>query len=540
MAVPVVASSTTNSAGSTATLTMTKPSGVAAGDLLLVICGSEAGGTDGYDTAPSGWNLVNYASVGSSASVAAFWRIADGGEPSTTDFVQSLTRDSWGFYLRITGADETTPIHVVGSDYSGTGELHSITGVTTSTADCLAVVVGCAPNVGAYSFSISGWSGASTTSINSGGGTPCAGFRATKTQASAGATGTAFVDVSPDSFSLTGFQFAIAPGLETLEGTADIVGGEAPDVAGVGSPVITGSGAIIAGEAPDVSAGNAIAAIIGGEAPDVAGVGSPVVRGAGAIVAGECPDVFGGLLSEGAIDVGEAPDVAGVGSPVVRGAGAIVAGEAPDVVARGYRDAEVALLVDLDVLADPVYRVVARNLETGVETILGTATAADPALEDVAIADGKYMLRVEVDGRFWRGARYAREFPLEVLASEIVAPLPQATALAAAAIEGVVIVTWTHQFVAGEVPPADWAIWTGATSPVDTSGPPAATAVDFGPGGYLVELAAHPSVLHVAVAARADASTGPISEVAVSGAGAALAAPSAQSARNPDGGWAPA
>jgi hypothetical protein len=501
MAVPVVASSTTNSAGSTATLTMTKPSGVAAGDLLLVICGSEAGGTDGYDTAPSGWNLVNYASVGSSASVAAFWRIADGGEPSTTDFVQSLTRDSWGFYLRITGADETTPIHVVGSDYSGTGELHSITGVTTSTADCLAVVVGCAPNVGAYSFSISGWSGASTTSINSGGGTPCAGFRATKTQASAGATGTAFVDVSPDSFSLTGFQFAIAPGLETLEGTADIVGGEAPDVAGVGSPVITGSGAIIAGEAPDVSAG---------------------------------------MLSEGAIDVGEAPDVAGVGSPVVRGAGAIVAGEAPDVVARGYRDAEVALLVDLDVLADPVYRVVARNLETGVETILGTATAADPALEDVAIADGKYMLRVEVDGRFWRGARYAREFPLEVLASEIVAPLPQATALAAAAIEGVVIVTWTHQFVAGEVPPADWAIWTGATSPVDTSGPPAATAVDFGPGGYLVELAAHPSVLHVAVAARADASTGPISEVAVSGAGAALAAPSAQSARNPDGGWAPA
>ncbi len=103
----VMSYSSTDTAGaSSTTLTITKPSGVQEGDLLLaVMCGRGAGGGETW-TGDTGWTEVVDQGVWPILRVA--WKIAGASEPASYSFTCSSSRQLGGGILRIArGAFDT-------------------------------------------------------------------------------------------------------------------------------------------------------------------------------------------------------------------------------------------------------------------------------------------------------------------------------------------------------------------------------------------------------------------------------------------------
>lgn len=216
MAVPVLETWTANNTGglTQTTITLTKPSGVANGDLLIMMVGNDEtnASTDGWN-AVTGWTKeFGFANATGDSSFAIYWREADGTEGATQDVVNdSNSWESYGWYLRISGADTTTPFHQKGTPAAGSSSSHAISGVTTSIADCLAFYLLAFDGGDGAPFSVSGTGWAEVDEEQSGtGGTDASGCFGTKDQATAGATGTATVSCSA-SDGATFVQFAIAP-----------------------------------------------------------------------------------------------------------------------------------------------------------------------------------------------------------------------------------------------------------------------------------------------------------------------------------------
>lgn len=110
MAVPVIEGFT--SATGSGSASPSKPSGVTAGDLLLLLVGSD-NITGGQDFAvPSGWTLLD--EVGDTVTdchVAIMWRVADGTEGSSQTVTDtSGSTDIGVFYLRISGTAQSSSL----------------------------------------------------------------------------------------------------------------------------------------------------------------------------------------------------------------------------------------------------------------------------------------------------------------------------------------------------------------------------------------------------------------------------------------------
>jgi len=215
MPVPVVASFTQDTTNGT-TLTFSQPTGIASGDVCVIIVGNEAGATQQWDDVtnkPPGFDFVK--EVGdnvSDAHIAMFLRVIDGTESWPISVTAAESFDSGGWCLRVTGADSTTTPHQVGADYitSGSGS-HPITGVTTTANDCLCLYGLSFDGGDGRPFSVSGTGWTESSEINQGSGanswSGCFGSRDLVT---AGDSGTA--TVSSDAVDgAAGFQIAIAP-----------------------------------------------------------------------------------------------------------------------------------------------------------------------------------------------------------------------------------------------------------------------------------------------------------------------------------------
>jgi len=191
LAVPVVASQQNAAAVASTSLSIAKPSGVAAGDLLIITTGSETGGaSNGFDTPPSGFQLINYA--GGAGSVSAFWRIADGTEADPVVLTQTIAGDCRGYYFRVTGARAVNPIVDVGPDYSNnSATVHNVPAITTTFPDSRAFVVVFGDSIGATFPTVSGWTMATGST---GGVSPSAGGGGSKSMPTPGSTGTVDVD----------------------------------------------------------------------------------------------------------------------------------------------------------------------------------------------------------------------------------------------------------------------------------------------------------------------------------------------------------
>lgn len=210
--VPVLQSGwTTSTAAASASLTLTKPTNVEAGDLLLILVGNDDNTAtaqwDDVSIRPTGFSMINEAGNNTpDTHVAAFYRIADGTETATTSVPAQSADNFWGFYIRVTGASTTNPIGAVGSDYAVNNLTnHPISGVTTVVNNALAFYMLAGDAVGTAPFSVSaGWTEASEITINT------AGTWGTKALPTAGSSGNATVTMNA-SDGASGFQFAINP-----------------------------------------------------------------------------------------------------------------------------------------------------------------------------------------------------------------------------------------------------------------------------------------------------------------------------------------
>jgi hypothetical protein len=117
-------------------LTIDKPAGAAAGD-LLVSCFSLNGST--VKSAPSGWTQISAVTTVARPRVYGYYRVAGASEPASYRWITKDKVTSAGGIARYSGA---SGLDVAASKASGTaGTTGTVPGVTTVTKD--AMVVGC-------------------------------------------------------------------------------------------------------------------------------------------------------------------------------------------------------------------------------------------------------------------------------------------------------------------------------------------------------------------------------------------------------------
>ncbi len=218
MACPVIASWTTNDSGASTTtaLTLTKPGSVAVGDLLLLLVGSDdASASPNWNTVAGWTRFVSANDNVADADLACYWRIADGSEDATIEITAGSADERYGWYLRVTGAHASSPIHVVGTPQAtGSANPHVVDEIETTVADCLAfyVLAWDGGDVGSFAVAGAGWAEVDEviTATASGDAAGCWG---TKDMGVAGWTGDATVTTG-NSDGATRVQFAISPPYE--------------------------------------------------------------------------------------------------------------------------------------------------------------------------------------------------------------------------------------------------------------------------------------------------------------------------------------
>jgi hypothetical protein len=188
---------------------MTKPSGVVAGDFLVIVVGNRGTvGTSQFSDDVTGWAQLSEQQAltgGVYIDHSIYTRRADGTEGSTTTITSTSANKYNGHYLRISG---TRGIDVSAHQSENGGTTHTCPSITTTEDDCLAIYYCFHKGTnGAPLSTPSGWveqdedgNGSLGTQVSFG----------TKTQASAGATGDANV-VAAVSNSACYFQLAVEP-----------------------------------------------------------------------------------------------------------------------------------------------------------------------------------------------------------------------------------------------------------------------------------------------------------------------------------------
>jgi len=222
MGVPVIAATAQATVADPNTAAVPEPGTTVAGDLLLIMSTVDnSGNTAQFDSGsnrPANFTIIK--NVGNSTAdchTAAWWKVCEGDEswPISVPY-RASGEDQVAFSARITGANLTSPIHKVGSDYStGGASSHSIPQLTSEIPNVRVIyVLGFDGGDGA-SFSVSGtgYTEAAEAAV-SGAGNTSSGCWGSRELATAGASGSPVV-ASSVSDGATGFCFAIAPALDT-------------------------------------------------------------------------------------------------------------------------------------------------------------------------------------------------------------------------------------------------------------------------------------------------------------------------------------
>jgi hypothetical protein len=142
-------------ANRTTSLTIDKPAGTVAGDLLVAVAAHQVGQFRSM-SAPAGWSVVPNTdwADGNNARIHAWYTIAGPAEPSSYAF--QLTggsgQDISGGILAISGARQASPINASNGQSNGPGSSSSVTApsITTSLANSLLLFGGACAN--SYTF----------------------------------------------------------------------------------------------------------------------------------------------------------------------------------------------------------------------------------------------------------------------------------------------------------------------------------------------------------------------------------------------------
>lgn len=120
---PTTAGTTTGTYSGSASFSVTEPSGVQPGDLLLIVGGFNTGGVVTW-TPPTGFSTYhNNPGDSNSTALVIFYRVADGTEASSFTVTTSRFIDGGYGCIAIRNIDQTTPIIAISADYNtgGTG-----------------------------------------------------------------------------------------------------------------------------------------------------------------------------------------------------------------------------------------------------------------------------------------------------------------------------------------------------------------------------------------------------------------------------------
>lgn len=149
MAVPIVESVASTQASSASTLTITKPSGVVSGDLLVAFVSgtnAEGFGTVPAFSGPSGWTqraeFSSSFTSGVGETLSLWTKVASGSEPSNYTWTNTGTPASIhlaGGIARISGQHASDFWHKLATDTvnNSSSTTFAATGVTTTVDDCL-------------------------------------------------------------------------------------------------------------------------------------------------------------------------------------------------------------------------------------------------------------------------------------------------------------------------------------------------------------------------------------------------------------------
>lgn len=127
----VIQSASAGTWANTGSVTITKPSGLAEGDLMLacIVASDDTGSTVTSPSTPSGWTAGSPSlnSVGASTllKMRTYYKEADAGDVAASDFTfGTITSGDWinGCILRITGAVNSSPIYKWDSDADTTDD----------------------------------------------------------------------------------------------------------------------------------------------------------------------------------------------------------------------------------------------------------------------------------------------------------------------------------------------------------------------------------------------------------------------------------
>ncbi len=125
----VAASSANNGAGSTS-LSITKPAGVAQGDVMLATITATG---NGAVTAPSGWTVVKNTTQGTTLRQAVYYKVAGAGEGASYSWGLGTSRSTSGGIVDYSGVNQTAPIDATATATATSGNAVAPS-VTTSAA----------------------------------------------------------------------------------------------------------------------------------------------------------------------------------------------------------------------------------------------------------------------------------------------------------------------------------------------------------------------------------------------------------------------
>ena len=115
---------------------------VNAGDLLIAAIATDED-TSATLSAPSGWTSINSpGSYSSAVTLGAWWRIATATEPASYTFTWAGGQQAYGWMMRFTGNNSTSPINGTPSVWGGSSSTPTSPAVTTTVDNCLILRLG--------------------------------------------------------------------------------------------------------------------------------------------------------------------------------------------------------------------------------------------------------------------------------------------------------------------------------------------------------------------------------------------------------------
>ena len=121
-------------------LTIDLPSGTSEGDLLIACVATDADEASSL-AAPAGWNVVDIGQEGGTMTFGVWWKLATASESSTQQFTWSTGQKGWGFIMRFTGHDATSPIDA-SATANGTSSSPTSPAVTTTVDNAMILRLG--------------------------------------------------------------------------------------------------------------------------------------------------------------------------------------------------------------------------------------------------------------------------------------------------------------------------------------------------------------------------------------------------------------